>query len=76
MRRQQLWSDEETEILRELWPNPKVSKEDIRKVFSSRSWTSITHKAYECDELKNFTSYRNAEINLEYYKKLMSKVKG
>ena len=70
-----MWSPEEVKILCELWSNPKVSQEDIRMVFPGRSWSSIKNKADTLD-LKPFSSYRNAEINVEFYKKLMGRVKG
>ena len=41
---QRKWSDREVEILRELYPNPEVSQEDLEKVFN-RSGNAILHKA-------------------------------
>jgi len=38
------WSDEEVVVLRELYPNPNVGKDDLVKVFK-RSWKSIRCKA-------------------------------
>jgi hypothetical protein len=69
------WSDDEKRILEELWVNPKVSQEDLQRVFPYRSWSAIEHYA-KLTGLNSFFSYRKPEIDLTFYKKLMERVNG
>lgn len=66
------WSDEETELLRELWVNPKVTKEDLLRLFK-RSWNSLTNKAYELG-LQSFTTYRGNLLDEEFLVKLKERI--
>lgn len=64
------WSDEEDEVLRKLWVHPEISREDLLKVFSSRTWHSIDGKRKGL-RLESFQSYRKPQMNLEYYRELI-----
>jgi len=66
------WSKEEDEILAKLYPNPKVTKEDLLKIFASRTWEAIEKRA---SKLK-LTNLRKGIINYEYLKKLEELIEG
>jgi hypothetical protein len=57
------WSDEELQILRDLWGKEPI--EDIQKVLKSRTRSAIEKKAWALN-LPHYT----AEIDYEYLKKL------
>ena len=57
------WTDEEIRTLRELWVNPKVTIEDLTKLFRVRSLHAIKHKAADIG-LKNYGHYRVTEERL------------
>lgn len=67
------YTDEEKEILKKLWINPKVSKDDIEKVFPNRTWDGLL-KISKKLHLKSFSVYRQAEIDYEYLKNLLEVV--
>ena len=64
-----LWTKQEIEILKNLWE--KVSLEDIAKVLIERSERAIYDKA-----LKIGLPPAQAEIDLDYYRKLLEMKKG
>lgn len=67
------WSEEEAELLKELWVNPKVTKEDYIRVFPSRSWGAIEHKA---KRMQLGPRKSPSTIDYEYLKKLREVIEG
>lgn len=61
------WNKEDDEVLKELWHNSDVTKEDLMMVFPTRSWGAIEHRARK---LNLGTRTRPSDINYEYLKKL------
>jgi len=70
------WTDEEIEILKRLWMCPKVSNEDILRVFPYRSWDSIDSYARKRLRLPGRWRILERNINHEYLKKLLDVVEG
>ena len=66
------WSDEEKNILKELWPSSKVTIDEILKVFPNRS-----RKAIE-DQANDLRIHRptGTEIDMEYLRNLRKVIKG
>lgn len=60
------WSKEEVKLLEKLYVNPKVTREDLEKVFKGRSYEAILHKASRL-KLKRPVG---REIDFEYLEKL------
>ena len=69
------WTDEEVEILKRLWMNPKVTKEDLLKVFPYRSWSSIDNKRKLLGLPSRFEVLER-NINRDFLKKLLDVVEG
>jgi len=58
------WSDEEEELLRVLWVNEDVGKEELMRVFN-RSWHSLDHKRRELG-LDSWTCYRGGGLDRKF----------
>jgi len=69
------WTDEEVEILKRLWVNPKVSNEDILKVFPYRDWGSIEGKRKALG-LPCRSEVLERNINRDFLKRLLDVVEG
>jgi len=70
------WTREEVEVLKRLWVNPKVSKEDLLRVFPYRSWDSIDCIARRRLGLSARSKIFERNINREFLKKLLDVVEG
>ena len=70
------WTDEEIEILKQLWMCSKVSNEDILRVFPYRSWDSIDNKARRRLGLPPRSEVLERNINRDFLKKLLDVVEG
>jgi len=70
------WTGEEVEILKRLWMCPKVSNEDLLRVFPYRSWESIDSYARKRLRLPSRWRILERNINREYLKKLLDVVEG
>jgi len=69
------WTDEEVEILKRLWMCPKVSNEDILKVFPYRDWNSIEGKRKSLG-LPCRSEVLERNINRDFLKRLLDVVEG
>jgi len=69
------WTDEEIEILRKLWVSPKVSKEDLLRVFPFRSWNSIDNQRRRLG-LPPRSEVLERNINRDFLKRLLDVVEG
>jgi len=69
------WTDEEVEILKRLWMNPKVTKEDLLKVFPYRSWSSIDNQRKALG-LPSRSEVLERNINRDFLKRLLDVVEG
>jgi len=73
------WTREEVEVLKRLWVNPKVSKEDLLRVFPYRSWDSIDCMARRRLGLpcrSEILERSTDRINREFLKRLLDVVEG
>jgi len=61
------WSKREIEVLEKLYPNSDITKNDILKVFPTRSWGAIMKKASEHGFKRGSMG---GKIDEEYFKKL------
>jgi len=66
------WSNEERNILKELWASPKISIDEICKVFPERTRLSISDQANSL----RITRPIGSTIDLEYLKKIREVIKG
>ena len=70
------WTEEEIEILKKLWISPKVSNEDLLRVFPYRSWESIDSYARKVLKLPGRWRILERNINRDFLKKLLDVVEG
>ena len=66
------WSDEEKNILKELWPSSKVTVNDILKVFPNRSRKAVEDQANDL----GLKRPKGTEIDMEYLRNLRKVVRG
>jgi len=69
------WTREEIEILKRLWMSPKVSNEDILRVFPYRSWGSIEGIRKRLG-LPSRSEVLERNINRDFLKRLLDVVEG
>ena len=69
------WTEEEEETLKRLWINPKVSLEDIERVFVDRTQKAILAKVNQL-KLPLYTTVRASKIDKEYLKQLYEVIEG
>lgn len=69
------WSEEELEVLKQMWNNPEIDLNDMDKVLKGRTRTAIQKKANVVG-LKAYDLRRKSEINREYLKNLGIVIKG
>jgi len=69
------WTREEIEILKKLWMSPKVSSEDILRVFPYRNWGSIEGVRKRLG-LPPRSEVLERNINRDFLKKLLDVVEG
>ena len=68
------WTEEEANILKQFWPRPDITEEDICKALR-RTPAGIYHKASELG-LTTRGVLLAEDINREYLKQLMEVVEG
>ena len=68
------WTDEETELLKELWPKTEIELGEIAKVLN-RSKQSISAKASRL-ELPSRETFIHSRINREYLENLYKVING
>ena len=69
------WTEEEDDILRDLWNNENVTMEDMMKVLVGRTESAISNRTRRLG-LPSPTFRNKSTINYEYYRKLMEVVEG
>jgi len=69
------WTDEEIEVLKRLWMNPKVTKEDLLRVFPYRSWDSIDCMARRRLGLPCRSEVLARNIDWDFLKKLEKRLR-
>jgi len=68
------YAEEEDEIIKQLWPNPDVTIDDILKVLKTRSKQGIEHRARRLGFGPK--TRRAPQIDYEYLRKLQEVVEG
>ena len=73
-RARQPWTDEEINILKQLWPKRDITDEDISRVLK-RTPMSIYHKGKQLKLASRYQTFA-IDIDREYLKQLMEVVDG
>ena len=63
------WTSEEVELLKELFPNSDVTREDLMKVFKC-GWKRVSDKAY----VLRLQRFEKGLVDYEYLAKLRQKL--
>jgi len=64
------WTEEEDELLKELWPSINLSKEQLLNIFESRTYGALSARAQIFGISRPVSIRKTGKINYDYLKKI------